>query len=168
MKKIIAALMLTLLVATDLMAAIAIVPPNGIICYKGSSAGDYHALNTKYFRVHISYGSSSGAYYFNCSIIAYYCRLDQYVIAGGCADCPTGSQVSDYSYNTTGYTTCDWCKEGYYRTPDDVCAPCPDGGTTFNEPENNNSITECHQGPSGTYTDDTGTYDLNGWCFYEE
>ncbi|MDR1337899.1 MAG: hypothetical protein LBJ73_02630 [Rickettsiales bacterium] len=170
MKKIIAALMLTLLVATDLMADTAYVGTVDTICYTGPSYGDYRELNTAYDYVNITYTRSDGNHFFTCTINSYACRPDKSYSSDGCTDCPTGSVATPTGkgYNSTIDPICRYCIMGYYR---DVvlgaCVACPYGGTSSNRPEDNSNIIACSQ-EAGTYTDDTGTYDLSGTCNYEE
>lgn len=87
----------------------------------------------------------------------------------------------DYNKNPGSNWRCDMtasytyygCDAGYYTYNPSAnagltCKPCPSFGTTTGLSElGNTSITGCYL-PSGTYTDETGTFTVSGRCYYKQ
>lgn len=96
--------------------------------------------------------------------------VDQHraILPDGYNETSTGDYTS--RIELTGEYGCD---TGYYTTDNNphknsICTPCPPVGTFSGLSEiGNTSITGCYL-PSGTYTDETGTFTLSGRCHYKQ
>ncbi len=87
----------------------------------------------------------------------------------GCKKCP------EFGICYEGYNESFHCMQGYYKSGD-KCLKCPwfgtnaDGTDTYGTTEYNlfeDAITQCWVA-AGTYTDNSGTFDLGDTCYYTE